>query len=105
MSGEQQEAFNNILQGNSLKRRQIIYDEATTLQRLERIRKVFTPSLLQEKSGLGDPSEIPVFIVGMPRSGTTLVEQILASHPNVFGAGELAEMGKLAAGVSGPNGN
>ena len=101
--GEEQEAFNNILQGNSLKRRHIIYDETTTLQRLERIRKVFTPSLLQEKSGRGDPSEIPVFIVGMPRSGTTLVEQILASHPNVFGAGELAEMGKLAAGVTGPN--
>jgi tetratricopeptide (TPR) repeat protein len=103
--GEQQQAFNHILQGNSLKRRHIVYDEATTLQRFERIGKVFTAGLLREKSGLGDPSEIPVFIVGMPRSGTTLVEQILASHPDVFGAGELAEMGKLAAGVSGPNGS
>ena len=103
--GDQQQAFNHILQGNSLKRRQIVYNEATTLQRFERIRKVFTPDLFHEKSGLGDPYEMPVFILGMPRSGTTLVEQILASHPRVFGAGELAEMGRLAAGVSGPNGS
>jgi len=41
-------------------------------------------------------SQLPVFIVGMPRSGTTLVEQILASHPRVFGAGELQDMGKIA---------
>jgi hypothetical protein len=42
------------------------------------------------KAGQGHPSEVPVFIVGMPRSGTTLVEQVLASHPAVFGAGEQA---------------
>ena len=75
--GDQQQAFNHILQGNSLKRRQIVYNEATTLQRFERIRKVFTPDLFHEKSGLGDPYEMPVFILGMPRSGTTLVEEIL----------------------------
>ncbi|MBV1700065.1 MAG: tetratricopeptide repeat protein, partial [Hyphomicrobiales bacterium] len=103
--GEHQQAFNHILQGNALKRQQIVYDEATTLQRFERIRQVFTPDLLQEKRGLGDPSEIPIFIVGMPRSGTTLVEQILASHSHVFGAGELAEMGRLAASMSGANGS
>lgn len=45
-------------------------------------------------------SELPVFIVGMPRSGTTLVEQILASHPDVFGAGELGDIPKIAATVS-----
>jgi len=103
--GDQQRAFNHILQGNSLKRRQIIYDEAATLHRFERIRNAFTPELLREKRGLGDPSGVPVFILGMPRSGTTLVEQILASHPYVFGAGELAEMGKLAGEISGPNGS
>jgi hypothetical protein len=50
---------------------------------------VFTPAYFEEHAGLGAPSERPVFIVGMPRSGTTLVEQILASHPQVYGADEL----------------
>jgi len=58
------------------------------LRSFDRIRAVFTPELLKAKRGLGDPSTVPIFIVGMPRSGTTLVEQILASHPQVFGAGE-----------------
>jgi hypothetical protein len=48
------------------------------------------------RAGLGDASEVPVFIVGMPRSGTTLVEQILASHGAVFGAGELTDVGAIA---------
>src|SRR5262249_17355176 len=54
--------------------------------------------------GAGDPSSIPVFIVGMPRSGTTLVEQILASHPRVFGAGELMEFSRAAATICEPAG-
>src|SRR4051794_25548536 len=45
--------------------------------------------LMQKLQGAGNYSHVPVFIVGMPRSGTTLVEQILASHPEVHGAGEL----------------
>ena len=48
----------------------------------------FTPEFFQRTQGMGNPSTTPVFIVGMPRSGTTLTEQILASHPRVFGAGE-----------------
>jgi hypothetical protein len=55
----------------------------------ERIRDVFTPQLLESFENIGVASRVPVFIVGMPRSGTTLIEQILASHPDVFGAGEL----------------
>ena len=47
-------------------------------------------------AGQGDPSSRPVFIVGMPRSGTSLVEQILASHPDCFGAGELPNLGLQA---------
>jgi tetratricopeptide (TPR) repeat protein len=56
----------------------------------------FTPDFFSRSQGWGEYSEIPVFIVGMPRSGTTLVEQIAASHPDVFGAGELSEIGKIA---------
>jgi tetratricopeptide (TPR) repeat protein len=100
--GDQQRSFDHLVQGNALKRQQVEYDEANALNRLERIRTVFTAALLRERRGLGDPSDAPIFIVGMPRSGTTLIEQILASHPKVFGAGELREMGNLAARMSGP---
>jgi hypothetical protein len=55
----------------------------------ERIRNVFGQDWLEIRQGVGHPSAIPVFIIGMPRSGTTLVEQILASHPQVFGGGEM----------------
>ena len=71
---------------------------------LDRIRAVFTAELMHQKRDLGDPSMIPVFIVGMPRSGTTLVEQILASHPKVFGAGELSEFSKAVTSLGMPNG-
>ncbi|MCX7302908.1 MAG: sulfotransferase [Hyphomicrobiales bacterium] len=54
----------------------------------------FTPELFTAKAGIGNPSEVPVFILGMPRSGTSLAEQICASHPAVFGAGELVKLGK-----------
>jgi len=57
---------------------------------------VFTPAFFASVAGWGSSSELPVFIVGMPRSGTSLVEQIAASHSRVFGAGELRDIGDLA---------
>ena len=57
---------------------------------------VFTPRRLEQLHGFGSDSERPVFVVGMVRSGTTLVEQILASHPRVHGAGERKEIDQLA---------
>jgi tetratricopeptide (TPR) repeat protein len=101
---DHQQSFRHLLQGNSLKRRQIKYNEAKTLERFERIRSVFTAELLRDKQKFGDPSSVPVFIIGMPRSGTTLVEQILASHPRVFGAGELHELQNLATTIRAPTG-
>jgi tetratricopeptide (TPR) repeat protein len=90
--GDQQQSFDHILAANALKRQQIKYDETKNLATFDQIRTAFTADLLREKQGLGDPSDVPVFIFGMPRSGTTLIEQILASHPKVFGAGELREL-------------
>ena len=83
-AGEAEASFRHLLKGNSLKRKTFAYDEATLLDFLERVRKAFTREFIREREGQGDPSAIPVFIVGMPRSGTTLVEQILASHPMVM---------------------
>lgn len=57
---------------------------------------VFNPSMLKALPALGDPSDLPVFVVGMPRSGTTLIEQICASHPAVHGAGELYRFARVA---------
>ena len=68
------------------------------------IRAFFTAEFLARHQGLGDVSNMPVFIVGMPRSGTTLVEQVLASHKAVFGAGERTELRRTVERFSGPGG-
>src|SRR5579871_4355609 len=87
--GRHGDAFAQWLNGNALKRRQVAYDETATLTRLNAMRAVFTPDLIARWQNVGHRSRLPVFILGMARSGSTLVEQILASHPQVFGAGEL----------------
>lgn len=62
---------------------------------------VFSKELLEAVAGFGCPSERPVFIVGMPRSGTTLVEQIIASHPHAFGAGERTDIASILNQLNG----
>jgi tetratricopeptide (TPR) repeat protein len=96
-------SFRHLLEGNALKRQQITYNEAITLDLFGRIERVFTTQLLNDKRNVGDPSTLPVFIIGMPRSGTTLIEQILASHPKVFGAGELDYISNAVAVLRGPH--
>jgi tetratricopeptide (TPR) repeat protein len=61
--------------------------------------ETFTRGLFAAASSFGNPSDLPVFVVGMPRSGTTLTEQILASHPEVHGAGELAKLRLVANAI------
>src|ERR1700722_4269680 len=89
--GRNEPSFRHLLAGNALKRQAISYDEAATLGMLARVRSVFTADLLRRNRGGGHFSKLPVFIVGMPRSGSTLIEKVLASHPRVFGAGERAD--------------
>ena len=98
---EHERCFKHLLEGNALQRRRISYDEASTLHRFSRIRETFTLKLMREMQGFGDPSTVPVFIVGMPRSGTSLIEQILASHRKVFGAGELDNIPSAVAKLIG----
>ena len=86
------EAFDNLAQGCAIKRRSAIYNEAETLRLVERIKSVVTSGVVERLQGHGVASEQPIFIIGMPRSGTTLIEQIIASHPSVKGAGELREV-------------
>ena len=88
-SGDFGRAFAHLRKGNDLKRARIHYDEVAALGFFERISAVFDTGLFNRFRGAGDSSAVPVFVLGMPRSGSTLIEQILASHPQIHGAGEL----------------
>jgi tetratricopeptide (TPR) repeat protein len=87
--GHREDEFHRLLTGNRLKRSRINYDETSALSEIDRMRDVFSTEFMRTTQVAGENSPKPIFIVGMPRSGTSLVEQILASHPQVFGAGEL----------------
>lgn len=105
--GNHDKSFRRLLSGNAQKRARIPYDETAALGYFDRIRAVFTPALLREKEKLGGGSNsaTPIFILGMMRSGSTLVEQILASHPQVHGAGELRTLTLLTQAVRDGGGN
>lgn len=92
--GEYQKAFSHFKIGTTLKRAKLDYVEAETFGFFDMIEQTFTPEFFQKMPFKGHPSEEPVFIVGMPRSGSTLVEQILSSHPDTFGAGETKEFSR-----------
>jgi len=83
------EAFAAYAQGNATRRREAPFDSASFEQRSARIRAFFSREFFAAHGGSGDPSLAPIFIVGLPRSGSTLVEQILASHSRVDGTMEL----------------
>ncbi|MBG7621015.1 sulfotransferase [Herbaspirillum sp. AP02] len=91
-TGESALAFEHLNRGNAIKRATFSYDGAAVSAWMQRITDTFTPELMQRLSAGGASSDLPVFIIGMPRSGTTLVEQILASHPDIHGAGELSAL-------------
>jgi tetratricopeptide (TPR) repeat protein len=82
-------AFEHYAQGNRLRREQISYSAADTSALVGRAKALFTPQFLAERAGYGAYAADPIFIVGLPRSGSTLVEQILASHSRVEGTMEL----------------
>jgi tetratricopeptide (TPR) repeat protein len=93
--GRYDEAFRCLAEGNAVKREQIDYDEIALNDLFDRVRATFDRTLIGSKAGAGFRSALPVFVVGLPRSGTTLVEQILASHPSIYGAGELLDLTDL----------
>jgi tetratricopeptide (TPR) repeat protein len=101
---QHERSFRHLLAGNALKRAQAGYDEAEAIGYMQRIRTIFDADLLRAKAGCGEAASTPVFIVGMPRSGTTLIEQIIASHPKAFGAGELFDLDNIVQSLAGLNG-
>jgi tetratricopeptide (TPR) repeat protein len=88
-SGDRSSAFRHFAAGNTMKRATFVYDVADDERFARETIAFFTPAMMQQLGGAGDASRAPIFVIGMPRSGTSLVEQILASHPDVHGAGEL----------------
>jgi len=85
-------AFRFFKQGNKLRRSFTPYSISEDMEFFERLKSTFDVNFIEQRQDLGSEDNSPIFILGMPRSGTSLVEQILASHPRVHGAGELADM-------------
>ncbi|MCJ8294743.1 MAG: sulfotransferase [Colwellia sp.] len=81
------------------------FNRTTFDSRIEKMMALFSAEFFKKRRGWGNQSDKPVFIVGLPRSGTTLTEQILASHPRCFGAGELNVLTDLATGTPDRLGN
>lgn len=93
-AGRYDEAFEHARLGKEMTRQP--YDPTDHSRRIDRRIRFFTPRKLHDLPRASHGNRRPVFIIGMPRSGTSLVEQILASHPQVHGAGELAALSEIA---------
>jgi tetratricopeptide (TPR) repeat protein len=91
------DAFRHYLNGNGIKRQSIEYDRQKEEEYFDRLIGFFDQQFFAQRPWPGMESELPIFIVGMPRSGTTLTEQIISSHPQVFGAGELGDMARITS--------
>jgi hypothetical protein len=93
--GDSAQAFQHYDEANRLRRSTFTYDADASERWMEGVGEAFSAQLLAAKAGQGASSDLPVFVVGMPRSGTTLVEQVIASHPMARGAGELKRLHAL----------
>jgi hypothetical protein len=90
------DAFEHYRSGNAIKRRQADYDRRKAENVFSSIIDFFDHAAIDSLANRGSNSQVPVLIIGMPRSGTTLVEQVISSHPDAAGAGELAFFPSLA---------
>jgi tetratricopeptide (TPR) repeat protein len=93
-------AFQHYAAGAALRRRTLVYDAGESTAVVHRSTTVYTPAFFAARVGAGFPAPDPIFIVGLPRSGSTLVEQILASHSAVEGTMELPEIGLFAKSLA-----
>jgi tetratricopeptide (TPR) repeat protein len=95
-AGEYAESFAHYHEGNRLRRAMLKYDADETHAHVERSKRLFTRDFFVERRDWGCPAPDPIFVVGLPRSGSTLIEQILASHSKVEGTMELADVAMLS---------
>ena len=99
--GRHPEAFAHLLRGNALRRARIGYDEGAALGAVAAVEHTFDAASMRCAPPRGERPDVPIFILGMPRSGSTLLEQIVCSHPHVFGAGEIGLLAEEAGRVPG----
>jgi tetratricopeptide (TPR) repeat protein len=98
-AGDWAGSFDHYAEGNRLRRHELSYDAADLGGLVERSKALFTREFFAARAGQGDAAADPIFVVGLPRSGSTLIEQILASHSAVEGTQELAEIVAMARGL------
>lgn len=95
-AGEFAAAFGHYARGNKARRQMVRHDPAELDEHLARCRAVYTPQFYAMRAGWGCPAPDPVFILGMPRAGSTLIEQVLSSHSLVEGTMELPDIPQIA---------
>ena len=91
-AGDPAGAFAHYRDGNARRRRQLPYDAGLNRERRQRAERLYTREFFARRAGAGHPARDPIFILGMPRAGSTLLEQILGSHPEVEATMELPEV-------------
>ena len=98
--GDYESAWRHYRTGNEKQRVEIVYDPVQTEVMNDRLVDVFSAEFLASHGDAGDPDPSPIFILGLPRSGSTLLEQILASHDEVEGTSELPYIGRMATSLN-----
>jgi tetratricopeptide (TPR) repeat protein len=97
--GDFAQSFEYYAQGNALRRKLVSYDADENAAHVPRSKRLFTREFFAARAGVGCPARDPIFVVGLPRSGSTLIEQILASHSMVEGTQELPDITMIARNV------
>ncbi len=100
-AGNWASSFEHYAKANALRHAQVGYDAERSTHRIQRLKTTLHREFFEARAGFGSASPDPIFIVGLPRSGSTLVEQILASHSQVEGTMELPEILSIARDLSG----
>ncbi|WP_300974749.1 sulfotransferase [Sphingomonas sp. LHG3406-1] len=92
---QHEQAFRHYEEANAIWARSLDYDSGQLTREVDESRQLFTADFLKRSEGAGDPSDAPIFIVSLPRSGSTLLEQMLGSHPDIEPLGELPHIPSL----------
>ena len=100
-AGDYAASFHQYAQGNAQRRAMVRYEPDEIAAHVERSAALFTPAFFAARQDYGCPAPDPIFILGMPRAGSTLIEQILASHSQVEGTMELPDLPQIAARLGG----
>ncbi|MFC3099877.1 tetratricopeptide repeat-containing sulfotransferase family protein [Altererythrobacter lauratis] len=100
-AGDYAASFAHYAEGNRQRRAMVRYDPDEIAAHVQRSAALFTPAFFAERQGHGSSAPDPIFILGMPRAGSTLIEQILASHSMVEGTMELPDLPQIAARLGG----